>query len=462
MNRILPIGLLTLWSFSSVAQQPLSLTEAIAIGLNKNYDIRIERSNLLVAENNNAWGQAGRYPTLTVGLGQNNSITDNVRVANPFQLQGQIYSNSLVPSVNMSWLLFDGFRISMTKQRLEQLQAESSGNASIVISNTIQAIILGYYLAELEQERLDAFGEQLSLSRDKFEYLQIKSSMGTAVTSELLLEEGNYLTDSVNYINQQLAYRNAIRNLNFLLGVHEVESNYDLTDSLEVSFTSYEYSDLREKMLNENVDLRKQYLSQSILRSNIGIERANRYPSLTLNAGISENRGRNDLSRTNAGNAQRDSLRQNPDAAFVPNYLNPLSSVTDNYFANFTLSYTLFNGGKINRSIRNAIIQEDIGNIRLDQLKNSLERDLQTAYDQYEIRRQLLGINQRREEAARINLEISSEKFRNGSINSFDFRVVQNNYLSAVTMKLQALYNLIDSKIELMRLTGGLIEDYNQ
>lgn len=459
MNRFLILILLAI-AGSAYGQEPLSLADAIARGLDRNYDIRIERNTVRIAENNNNWGQAGRYPTLTLNVGQNNSITDNVKTANPFQLQGQIYSNSLVPSVNLSWVLFDGFRISINKQRFEQLEAESAGNASIVVANTIQTIVLGYYLAVLESNRLGEFKKQLSLSRDRYEYVASKYEIGAAVTSDVLLEEGNYLTDSVDYINQQLAYRNAVRNLNFVIGVVEIETDYLLTDSLESSFPTYAYGDLKDKMLNENVDLRKLYISQSILNSNVGLERANRYPSLTLNAGISENRGRNDLSRTSTAAFQRDSLSRNPDAVFGQNFLNPLSSITDNYFANFTLSYTLFNGGRINRSIKNAIIQEDIGNIRVDRMKISLERDLQAAYDQYEIRRQLLGINELREQAARTNLEISQEKFKNGSINSFDFRIVQNNYLAASTLKLQALYNLMDAKIALMRLTGGLLEDF--
>ena len=125
------------------------------------------------------------------------------------------------------------------------------------------------------------------------------------------------------------------------------------------------------------------------------------------------------------------------------------------------MSFTLFDGNRINRAIRNAVVQEDIGNIRVDQLKKTIQRDLATAYDQYLVRKQLLAINQRRREAAEINLQNSEEKFRNGSINSFDFRDVQNNYLSAAILELQAIYNLIDSKVTLMRLTGGLVREYN-
>lgn len=456
---LLLAGILCVFS-ATVAQESLSLSEAIQIGLSRNYDVLIERGNVEVAQNNNNWGEAGRWPTLTFNINQNNSITDNVKVANPFSLQGQIGANSVVPSVSLNWVLFDGFKATINKRRFDQLQAETEGNASIVIANTIQSIILGYYLAVLETERLEEFTKQLALSRDKYNYVKVKSDLGSAVTTDLLLEEGNYLTDSINFINQELTLRNAIRDLNVLLAEPNVSRNYVLTDSLEMPIETYTFEDLHSRMLDRNVDLKKQYITQSLLGTSTELSRASFYPTVTLNAGFSENRGSNDLSRTSAGQSQSDSLSRNPAAVFIPNFTEPLSSVTDTYFANFTLSFTLFNGGKINRAIRNAIVSERVGQLRVDELKNSLDRDLLSSLDRYDIRRQLLSINSRRVEAASINLNLSEEKYKNGSINSFDYRDVQNNYLSSSILRLQAAYNLINSKIELLRLTGGLIQDF--
>ncbi len=427
------------------AQEPLSLSDALNLGLQRNYGILIESKNVEIAENNNNWGEAGKWPTIAFNVNQNNSITDNIKVANPFQLQGPISSNSVTPSINVNWVLFDGFSVKMTKRRLDQLQAETEGNASIVIANTIQSIILGYYVAVLENERLEEFQKQLHLSRDKYAYLKIKSEIGSAVTTDLLLEEGNYLTDSINFINQQLAFRSAIRNLNVLLSETEMAKEYILLDSLDIPLEAYTYEDLRNKMIQENVDIKKQYITQSLLGTATKLAESDKYPTLTFNSGFSENRGRSNLSNTSRG----------------ADFPDPLSAVTDNYFANFTLSFTLFNGGRINRSIRNALVSEDIGQLRIEQMENSLDRDLLTAIDRYTIRRQLYEINDRREAVAKINLELSEGKFSNGSINSFDYREVQNNYLSASILKLQSIYNLLDSKIELMRLTGGLIQEYN-
>ena len=449
---IICLGLVCLLSGRLQAQvQTLSLSDAIQIGLDRNYDIRIEKGNVEVATNNNTWGEAGRLPQVDISVGYNTTYTDNVKTAFPTATQGQTLNSAFIPGVNVNWVLFDGFRIYATKRRLEQLQAESSGNASIVIANTLQSIILGYYLVVLEEERLEEFKKQLNLSSDRYELTKTKYDLGSSVTTDLLLEEGNYLTDSVNVINQELVVRNALRNLNVLLAEDDLDQPYHFVDSLSVEEEVYDLYSLQQKMLAENVDLRRQYISQSVLTSNKDIAKADRYPSLSFNAGITDNRSRLNLSRATFFTGE----------GFASGPSDPLRSVTDNYFANFTLSWTLFNGGRINRAIKNAVLQEDIGNLRVEQLKNRLDRDLSEAYDRYKVRLKLYRVNERREASAALNLSVTEEKFKGGTINSFDFRVVQNNYLSASIVRLQSLFNVIDSKIELMRLTGGLVQAYN-
>ncbi len=453
MKRIIPyiIGIACA-TYSVKAQENLSLSDAIQIGLQRNYDLLIEEGNVEVAQNNNSWGEAGRQPNITFNLNQNNVLTDNVKVAFPTSTRGQTLSNSTQPAINLNWTVFDGFRVNISKKRFELLQAETEGNASIVIANTLQSIILGYYLAVLEEERLEEFHKQLLLSKDKFDYTRVKSELGSAVSTDVLLEEGNYLTDSINYINQQLKYRDAVRDLNVLLAEEDVAKFYTFTDSLNIPDEAYTLEDLRGKMLAENVDLKKQYITQSVLGQATKLSHADKYPTLSFNGGFSENRNSLDLS--NANFFTGDGFTDGPSTR--------LNSTTDTYSANFTLSFTLFNGGRIKRAIRNAIVNERVGQLRVDELENSLDRDLLSALDQYNIRRQLYGINARRESAAAVNLDLSEQKFRNGSINSFDYRDVQNNYLSSSILRLQAAYNLISSKVELMRLTGGLVREYNQ
>lgn len=429
------------------AQKPLSLEEAIKLGLMNNYDILIQQKNIDIADNNNSWGEAGRYPGVNINLNQNNNITDNVKTASPFQLQGQTISNSLNPQLLVNWKLFDGFNVNINKYKLETLENESRQNAEIVVANTVQAIILGYFRTVFEKQRLNDFQKQLTLSKDRLDYINIKRELGSAIITDQLLLETNYLTDSVNFINQSLNYKNAVRDLNFLMGEKEVNNDYIFLDSLNIEIKEYDFHTLQENLENKNIDLRRQYLSQQILNYEVGIARSGRYPEVNLNLGYSSFRSRNDLSNT--------SLPKDGSAGIDPNI--PITAITDNYFANFSVSFTLFNGNRINRAIENAMVREDIGNINIEKLKHSISLDLAKAVENYNVRKQVYFINMKKEEVARQNLEISEDKFKNGTINSFDYRTVQNNYLTAAIQKAQALYNLIDADVTISRLNGDLL-----
>ena len=54
------------------------------------------------------------------------------------------------------------------------------------------------------------------------------------------------------------------------------------------------------------------------------------------------------------------------------------------------------------------------------------------------------------------NLDIAKDRFENGLISSFDYRTIQLGYLSASQARLEARFNLINSQISILNLTGGL------
>jgi outer membrane protein TolC len=89
-------------------------------------------------------------------------------------------------------------------------------------------------------------------------------------------------------------------------------------------------------------------------------------------------------------------------------------------------------------------------------LKQTLENLLVNQYELYQIRKQLLDVAQVNLESAILNLELATGKYRNGTISSFNYRDVQLIYLNAASKKLNAIYDLIDSRTELLRLTGGI------
>lgn len=443
MFKILGIFLIVISACSSlVAQRLLSLTEAIELGLSSNFDIEVENLNREIAKNNNNWAEAGRFPSVTINIAQDNTISDN---NNPAAfLQGRTLSNSLNPQVIARWMLFNGFAVNINKNRLEALEKQSEGFSSIVVENTVQAIILGYYNVLVEQEKLQVLKDVLKLSKDRFEYVQTKVSMGSAITFDALQAKTAYLSDSSIFVIQDLNHKNSVRNLNLIMA-QDIESTYTFTDSLSPILNDYDFDELYTRMSSSNSNLKTQYINQELLRLDVSESNTALYPRLDLSLGASYNTNRADLSN----------------AKFLTGESGPgnVKSSTINYFANFTISYNLFDGGRVKRQINNSRIRERIGSIQTNELKLSLRNDLLINYEFYQLRKNLYSISEENLKASQLNLQIAEDKFKGGTINSFDFRNVQIEYLNVALSNLEAVYNLIDSNTTLLRLTGGILSN---
>ena len=425
-------------------QEDLSLSDAIQIGLENNFDIQIEELNIEVAANNNNWGAAGRWPTVSFNLSQNNNFRD---VDNPASfLQGLTISNDVTPAINVNWILFDGFSVRIRRNQLQKLESLTRGNAVVVVENAVQAIINQYYIVQLERERFDVLSSTFNLSKDRYEYIKLKGELGSAVTFDILQQKNLFLTDSTNLVNQEITFVNARRTLNLLMG-KDVTLTYNLTDSLEVEPLEFELENLYERMISSNSNLQNQYLNLEIARTDTQLARTELYPQLGFSAGAAYTWSRQDLSNA-------EFAFPNPDREEV------VLPKTLSYAAGFTLNYLLFDGGRVRRAIENAYVQERISQVQIDQQKTTLRNNLLATFDLYNVRKKLLAISEENIEAAQLNLDLAEERFRNGTINSFNYRDLQVSYLTTALTNIQAKYNLIESETELLRLTGGILSEY--
>ncbi|MEO9968050.1 MAG: TolC family protein [Reichenbachiella sp.] len=426
----------------SQAQEALSLSQAIEMGLKNNFSIQIERNKQLQAANLNTWGQAGMFPNITLNAAPSLSYQDT-ETDNPFRFGGSNTSTDLTPSLNANWTLFDGFNVQMSKQKLELLQGQSDGNAQIIVENSVQSIILAYYTVLLEKERTEVFSKTLNLSRDRYEYMKLKGELGSAVTFDILIDKNAYLTDSSNYLTQVLNHKNAIRNLNLLLA-RPVDNNYQFSDSLAVQETEFNLDELAAAMKGTNSNLKNQYINLEILQRDIGIARSALYPKLALNV-----TGSNGWNHVELGTPIGD----------ASNPVSGINTTTLTLSANLTLSFTLFNGGKVKNQIENARIQEQIGQLEIKDLELTLDNSLLSTFDRYNLRLRLNAIAAENLETANLNLDLGEERYKNGSINSFNYRDLQITYLQTALSYYQSIYNLIESKTELLRLTGGILSE---
>lgn len=463
--RLLYTAVLLLCVYGAPAQDTLSLARAIGIGMNNNFDVQIEQQNVDAAVNNNTWGQAGMLPTISLISNNTNNIVQR-KPANPFAVAGRNISSSIPGQLDVQFTLFDGFMIRYNKQRLEELERLSYGNASFVMESAVQAIILGYYQALLEKERLKVFEITQTLSKERYNYVKLRKQLGGAITFDVLQEQNNYLTDSANVLRQQITYKNALRSLNLLLG-EAITKDFRLVDSLVHETEQYSYEDLRAKMVSSNTNLQNQFINQELLRNNTQIMRSNISPSVILNMGATGSLDQLNAKfrPTEGGTPVTNTVGYVGDPTRTPVYVDqfaPEYRTQNGYsygaYANLSLRFTIFQGGQVRRSIENARIQEKIGALTTNQLKLTLENDLLVNYDNYNLRQQLVTISQTKLQAAELNLDLANERYKNGALSAIDLRIVQENFRNAAVETFVAIYSSIESRVALIRLTGGLID----
>lgn len=454
------------WAGTTVAQESLTLMNAVQRGLQNNFDAQIQTLEVEQAKLLNKWGQTGRLPTINLTANNNNNVVWR-KPANPFAVPGKNISNTIPGQLDVQWILFNGFGVRLNKARLEQIENQTAGNARFIVENTAQTIILGYYNALLEKQRLRVRERVMKYSKERYDFVRLRKELGGAITFDVLQEQNNYLTDSANVLRQELAYKTAVRNLNELLN-EKLETQYLFTDSLFFETEELDFDAMKQKLTASNASLRNQFVVQELQRIATRSAQSALYPQLNLNFGATGSLDRlNALFRPATGGTPEQLTVGYVDGTNQPVYntvfqREQLTQTGNSYgaYANLTLRFTLFNGGQVRRAVENARIDEKIAQLGTDQLKLSLENDLLANYDLYQLRRQLVVIAQTKLRAAELNLSLANERYRNGALSAIDLRIVQENFQNAALENYAAIFDILSVRTELVRMTGGLLDEY--
>ncbi|GAA4833415.1 TolC family protein [Algivirga pacifica] len=454
----------------------LSMSEAISKSLKNNYDILIEQKRQEDAEQLNSWGQAGRYPTVAFqGGGQSNYI-DN-KPANPFALAGNNISNSINAALNAEWTLFNGFRVNISKEQLEKMEAQSNQQAQMVIESAVEQTILAYYNVQLQEENLKVFKTVLDLSKDRVELVRLQRELGSGTTFDVSQEETTFYNDSSNFVNQELVVANAYRDLNLLMGEKQLNQTYQLTDKLSYKPQDYAYEDLLERMQSQNSNLQRQYTTLALRQLEIRAQKTLRSPDVRLNAGYSgtQNWFTADFPIRTESEVQIPAGVGPTDPVTWADFVNLFGgsdveegeTLTERQtnagysygpFAQLNINIPIYTGGRNRRAIQSARLAYEQEQVNTTKVLQTLMNELNKTYEQYLNRRELVELTEKSVAAADINLRLSKEQLEQGTINSFDYRQVQTRYLNAAFRHLSAQYDLIQSNAALLRLTGGIVD----
>jgi len=417
------------------AQEDLSLIKAIKIGLNNNFGIKIQRLEEKNASNKTANAYKDRLPTASlllrapVNINSSNSPTSFV--------QGFYNDRGVSGGLDLNWTLFEGFKAKIEKSRFEKLETQEKSNTMMLAENTINAIILAYYNVLIQKESVLVQEAAQKRSEERFQNAKFQEQHGKISNYEVIRYENSMLGDKANSIQEQKKLELSMQALNIAMG-NKYLKEYDLTDQFSYEEQPYDYDKLQQKMAALNTELSLQYLNLSLRKSTIGIIDATKYPKIGINSGITQR-----LNQTKFKEIDR------------------ISSTNFNYYLNFSISYNLFNGDKVNRRLEEEKLREKMEILNVDKVKQKLSNQLKNAITNYHTQLDIIKINEQLIKNLEKNIELEKDRYLNGFSSLLDYQSLQQEYIKAQKNKLDAIYELLVNETEILKLTGGLIK-YNE
>ena len=421
----------------SFGQSDLSVAQAVSKALENNYQIKLIETNVQVSQLQNNWGTAGMTPTFALNLGNSANLADNSNNPASF-FPGVVFSDNLKLSLDMNWVIFNGFGIRINKQKFEQLEGQTKGNAIVVIENTIYETIIAYYTAVVQSRKLQVVKNLLKFSKDKLDYFKMKNKIGTSTSFDLLEFENLVLSDSSSVLIQELALKNAKRNLNLLMA-EGVEEEYNLTDKLEFVISNLSYDDLLNLMMKSNQNIKNQYYNLELQDLNQQAQKSAYYPVISLGLGASPSVGYIELLGDQGFSTNTNAL---------------------NYYGTINAKYTLFNGWNRKRNTEIAKIQYQAATLQIDELKLKLSHQLKSIYELYVTQTKIESMTYKMVKHAEQLWNLGKEKYDLGLINVFNLNDIKSSYQRTVLSYFDRLFDVLKTHYDLLRISGQISQEY--
>ncbi|MEM7551444.1 MAG: TolC family protein [Bacteroidota bacterium] len=414
----------------------LSLEEAINLTLSNNYDIKIERYNEEVSENNVSRAVSGQLPRLEHNVsfeyGYSNAEIQTLGISpgessEPTELDGTARTITIAPELSIP--IFNGFKRRYQYKQLENRSAMSTLLVEQVMERVISETVSAYLEVARQQSLLEINKETIEISRDRYLRVVEDAKYGLANSLRKLQAEVDLKTDSANYRNTLLAYENSRRDLNLIMG-QSPEKEFGVQESIVLS-NDLSYDELFADMQAENSQLNISELGVKEASIETKIARATYFPQVE-------------------GYANYTFLDSENDANFLQ------SQQVSGPNVGFRMSWPVFTGGAQKIERQNAEVLLNQQQTVLNSAELSVSKQLRNAYAQYLNNKEQLRIEQSNLEIYELNYEMTNEDFKLGLVDASDVRTAQLN-LSAAKNRINNLnYSVKQSEIRLMELSGRL------
>ncbi|MDD4970596.1 MAG: TolC family protein [Paludibacter sp.] len=421
-----------LFPFSGVnAQKSLTLNKAVSIALKNNFDILVSGNDANIARENNTPGNAGMLPTAALNGSANynrNSTFQKYPDGTSVNLPS-LNSTSVTAGAQLSWTLFDGGKMFVTKSKLDEIESLGEIQYKDKVLQTLFNVVAAYYDVVRQKQQLKSIRVALNYNKDRVIIAQAGFNAGSLLKTDLLQAKIDLNVIMENQINQQFIIVEAEKTLNLLLGQSK-DSTFEITDSIPLNYTPNK-TDLVQKLNSSNTSILSFQKQIDIADMSIKEFKSGYLPKVDFRAGYYF------------------SQSTNPNLTIAQNRtLGPQ--------VGGTVVIPLFSAGENKRKVAVAKIQSQSAGYDLQNIRLQLNTILDNTLTDFENQQKLLQIETENNELALENIKISLERLRLGQTTSLEVHLAQEDFVQSNTRLINFRYNLKLAETKLKQLVSDL------
>ena len=414
-----------------VAQNNLSLKEAVTIAIQNSYDIKLMENNVAIAKNNNNYGVAGGLPSVTATGTNNNTLTTiNQTFPDPSRntTRTGVDGATLNGGLSATMILFNGYRIAATKERLASIEKQTIAALQTQMLNTTSTVMQQYYNVIRQVAFLKTIEKSIEASEQRMSIVKTRQTLGTANQADVL-QSSLDLNALLQAKQNQLVILEQVKADLYNSMVIPANSNYIFTDSIQVD-SKISLAEVESK-IKEHPMLQS---AQQLINVNQFLEKETRaltYPTLRANGGYNYNSNRST-------------------AGFI--------LVNESYgpFLGLNLSIPIYAGSSSKRAYKNAQINTVSAKLQYDNTVQDLSTELYKTYQNYQNSLKQTPIEIQNYAMSEALLTLVMERFKLGQATIVDVKQAQQSFETAGFRLTSLKFTAKIAEVELKRMSNQL------
>jgi Outer membrane protein len=418
------------------AQELLTPEEAVATALQNNYEIRLSRNDSIIAAIDYSFANAALLPQVNGNGGllfNHNNQKQKLADGSDRKANG-IKTRNLTASLALEWVLFDGFKMFITRDKLKEALLLGDLTVKNQITDVVANVLKTYYNIVQQKQQLKAVVEQMQLNRDRLKLAQVKLEIGLGIKPDVLQAQLDLNAQVATQFRQETLIAQTKGDLNRLMAV-EKGVNYDVLDTIPID-TTLRLEEIKANIAETSPQLLLTKKGIDIANYTLRERRAERLPTVSFVSAYN-------FSQTNNST--------------VINSFSALYNQNHGFNYGLTVSVPVFNNYITKRNIRQAQADIDFRRLTLESQTSQLVTNVENNYEAYLLQLRELKLEETNIALAKENVFIAFERYKQGVATVLELREAQKSLSDASDRLIAARYESKVAETELLRLKGDIV-----